>query len=157
MTPSDSGAFAARMVGVEEELMLVDPESGVLVPCGQEIVAGTVTASQCAPARGWGPVIKPEFFLETSAAVIFPGRCCSGSSQRLRWRRGEANTDCVGWTASRYFHVGTRRHWALVVRPEGPWPSRSRVVHPSVYTCTDGALVARRLRGLVTELAHGQD
>ena len=121
MTPSDSGAFAARMVGVEEELMLVDPESGVLVPCGQEIVAGTVTASQCAPARGWGPVIKPEFFLKTSAAVIFPGRCCSGSSQRLRWRRGEANTDCVGWTASRYFHVGTRRHWALVVRPEGPW------------------------------------
>jgi len=72
VTPSDSGAFAARMVGVEEELMLVDPESGVLVPCGQEIVAGTVTASQCAPARGWGPVIKPEFFLEQVETATRP-------------------------------------------------------------------------------------
>ena len=72
MTPSDSGAFAVRMVGVEEELMLVDPESGVLVPCGQEIVAGAGAASHGAPARGWGPVIKPEFFLEQVETATRP-------------------------------------------------------------------------------------
>jgi len=27
VTPSDSGAFAARMVGVEEELMIIDPHA----------------------------------------------------------------------------------------------------------------------------------
>jgi len=45
--------------------------------------------------------------------VIFPGRCCSGSSQRLRWRRGDG---------------GHRRRWLdwIKVFPRGYTPSMRR-------------------------------
>jgi carboxylate-amine ligase len=50
-------AGTPRRLGVEEELLLVDPVSGALVPAGPQVVAA------CAGRTGAGAEVKPEFFL----------------------------------------------------------------------------------------------
>src|SRR4051812_35351961 len=89
-------------------------------------------------------------------AVIFPGRrSWSGSSQRLRWRRGGGEHRLRWLDRFKVFPredtpslaVGRTTPRAPDRPPERRGPvAIPRRVPPAVYTCTDGALMAQRLR-----------
>jgi carboxylate-amine ligase len=79
-----------RRLGVEEELLLVDPASGVLVPAATEVVAA------CADGTAAGAEVKPEFFLCQVESASRPHRDLSEVGRELVGARARISAAAAG-------------------------------------------------------------
>ena len=85
-----------RQVGVEEELLLVDPDTGQLRPVAQEVIA----ACSRRPDHDTGADVKQEFFLSQVEVATRPHRHLGAVRDELAGARARIADAAAEWNAA---------------------------------------------------------